>query len=123
MMEIDSYGNENAEPRQNVTISNFTFNHRNAAASNAAAIRIRGGADYTFVNGLITSDTSCIRIDSTSTTQTTGADEQGPPKFFSVSLKCGSRPFRGGGSPAVSDAAVQAIFGLDRKSTRLTSSH
>jgi len=110
MMEIDSDGNENAVPRQNVTISNFTFIHRNAAAGNAAAIRIRGGADYSFVNGLITSDTSCIRIDSSSTTQTTGPDEQGPPKFFSVSLKCGSRPFRGGGSPAVTDTEVRTIF-------------
>ena len=110
MMEIDSDGNENAVPRQNVTISNFTFIHRNAAAGNGAAIRIRGGADYSFVNGLITSDTSCIRIDSSSTTQTTGVDEQGPPKFFSVSLTCGDRPFRGGGSPAVTDTEVQTIF-------------
>src|SRR5690606_11738904 len=42
IMEIDSDGNENASPRQRVTISNFTFIHRNNAAGNGAAIRIRG---------------------------------------------------------------------------------
>src|SRR3546814_11835899 len=43
MMEIDSDGNENAAPRQRVAISNFTFVHRNAAAGNGPAIRVRGG--------------------------------------------------------------------------------
>src|SRR3546814_5839416 len=32
IMEIDSDGDEDAVPRQEVTISNFTFIHRNAAA-------------------------------------------------------------------------------------------
>src|SRR3546814_2516082 len=77
MMEIDSDGNEDAVPRQRVAISNFTFVHRNAAAGNGAAIRIRGGADYTFANGLITSDMACLRIDSATTTQTSGPEEQG----------------------------------------------
>src|SRR3546814_4413048 len=51
---------------------------------------------------------ACLRIDSATTTQTSGPDEQGPPKFFSVSLKCGASAFRG--SNGVTDAAVQAIF-------------
>src|SRR3546814_12065682 len=82
MMEIDSDGNENAAPRQRVAISNFTFVHRNAAAGNGAAIRVRGGADYSFANGLIVSDMACLRIDSATTVQTSGPDEQGPPKFY-----------------------------------------
>lgn len=113
MMEIDSDGNENTTPRQNVTISNFTFVHRNNAAGNGAAIRIRGGADYTFANGLIVAPgIRCLRIDSTSTTQPAdpALDEAGPPKFFSISMQCNATPFRGGGSPAVTDAQVQAIF-------------
>src|SRR3546814_3979354 len=83
MMEIDSDGNENAAPRQRVAISNFTFVHRNAAVGNGAAIRVRGGADYSFANGLIVSDMACLRIDSATTVQTSGPDEQGPPKFRS----------------------------------------
>src|SRR3546814_17625710 len=47
-------------------------------------------------------------IDSATTVQTSGPDEQGPPKFYSVALKCGASPFRG--SNGVTDAAVQAIF-------------
>src|SRR3546814_1465314 len=70
MMEIDSDGNEDAVPRQRVALSNFPFVHRNAAAGTGAALRIRGGADYTFANGLITSDMACLRIDSATTTQT-----------------------------------------------------
>src|SRR3546814_9273041 len=115
MMEIDSDGNEDAVPRQRVAISNFTFVHRNAAAGNGAAIRIRGGADYTFANGLITSDMACLRIDSATTTQTSGPEEQGPPTFFSVSLKCGASAFRG--SNGVTDAAVQAIFEAGTKNS------
>lgn len=114
IMEIDSDGNEDATPRQRVVISNFTFIHRNNAAGNGASIRIRGGADYTFANGLVVAPGfRCLRIDSTSTTRAANPalDEQGPPKFFSVSMQCNATPFRGGGSPAVTDAEVQAIFG------------
>src|SRR3546814_3251447 len=119
MMEIDSDGNENAAPRQRVAISNFTFVHRNAAAGNGAAIRVRGGADYSFANGLIVSDMACLRIDSATTVQTSGPDEQGPPKFYSVALKCGASPFRG--SNGVTDAAVQAIFEAGTRSEEHTS--
>src|SRR3546814_11038218 len=51
---------------------------------------------------------ACLRIDSATTVQTSGPDEQGPPKFYSVALKCGASPFRG--SNGVTDAAVQASF-------------
>src|SRR3546814_5971940 len=115
MMEIDSDGNENAAPRQRVAISNFTFVHRNAAAGNGAAIRVRGGADYSFANGLIVSDMACLRIDSATTVQTSGPDEQGPPKFYSLALKCGASPFRG--SHGVTDAAVQTIFEAGTKNS------
>src|SRR3546814_12540958 len=111
-MEIDSDGDEDAVPRQEVTISNFTFIHRNAAAGNGAAIRIRGGADYTFANGLITTGASCLRVDSATTVQPANPalDENGPPVFQSVSMQCNARPFRGSNGP--DDAAVRAIFEL-----------
>ena len=109
MMEIDSDGNEDTTPRQRVNLSNFTYIQRNNAAGNGAAIRIRGGADYTFANGLIVAPgLSCLRIDSATTVQTVGPDEQGPPKFFSMSLQCNATPFRG--SNGVTAAQVQAIF-------------
>ena len=95
-----------------MNISNFTVIHRNAAAGNGAAIRIRGGADYTFANGLITTGASCIRVDSATTVQPAdpALDENGPPVFESVSMQCNDRPFRGSNGP--DDAAVRAIFEL-----------
>jgi hypothetical protein len=122
MMEIDSDGNENAVPRQRVAISNFTFVQRNNGAGNGAAIRIRGGADYMFANGLIVAPGfPCLRIDSATTTQTSGPDEQGPPKFFSVSMQCNATPFRG--SNGVTNAEVEAIFnaGTDNRSNYVPS--
>ena len=61
MMEIDSNGNEDTSPRQRVNLSNFTYIQRNNAAGNGAAIRIRGGADYTFANGLIVAPVDTCR--------------------------------------------------------------
>jgi hypothetical protein len=122
MMEIDSNGNEQASPRQNVKIANFTFVQRNNAAGNGAAILIRGGADYGFANGLVVaSGLRCLRIDSATTTQAAdpSKDEAGPPIFHSVAMQCNSTPFRGGGSPAVAEADVRAIFeaGTNNSST------
>ncbi|MBA3941711.1 MAG: hypothetical protein C0520_10915, partial [Sphingopyxis sp.] len=111
MMEIDSNGNEDAVPRQNVNLSNFTYIQRNNAAGNGVSILIRGGADYTFANGLIVAPGfRCLGINSATTVNpTNGAlDEAGPPRFFSVSMQCNSTPFRG--TSGVTDAQVQAIF-------------
>ncbi|MGJ3629860.1 hypothetical protein AB5I41_29115 [Sphingomonas sp. MMS24-JH45] len=44
MIENDSDNNENAVPRTNVRLSNFTFVHRGVSSnSNGAAILLRGG--------------------------------------------------------------------------------
>lgn len=111
MMEIDSNGNEDASPRQRVAISNFTYIHRNNAAGNGVSILVRGGADYTFANGLIVAPGfRCLGFNSATTVQAAGAaaDEQGPPVFRSVSMQCNASPFRG--TNGVTDAQVQAIF-------------
>ena len=111
MMEIDSNGNEDTTPRQRVALSNFTYIQRNNAAGNGVSILIRGGADYTFANGLIVAPGfRCLGINSATTVQAAGAaaDEQGPPVFRSVSLQCNASPFRG--TSGVTDAQVQAIF-------------
>ncbi|KTE82427.1 hypothetical protein, partial [Sphingopyxis sp. HXXIV] len=119
MLEIDSNGNEDTTPRQNVALSNFTFIHRNNAASNAATVLIRGGADYRFMNGVIAAPgISCIRINSATTVQTAGPDEAGPPKFDSVNMQCGgTSAFTGSGG--VTNDQVAAIFnaGTNNNST------
>lgn len=118
MIEADSNGNENAVPRQFVQLSNFTFVMRNNAASNTAAMLIRGGADYTMANGLVIAPgLSCLRLNSATTTQTAGTDEQGAPKFRSVSMQCNASPFLGTGG--VTDAEVRTIFeaGTNNRST------
>ncbi len=108
-IEADSNGNENAVPRQNVALSNFTFIQR-ATPANGAAVLIRGGADYRLINGIIVSPNApCIRINSTTTTQTAGTDEAGPPRFDSVNLQCGGAgPFVGSGGVTAAD--VQTLF-------------
>lgn len=112
MIEADSNGNENAVPRQASNVSNFTFIQRNNAASNGAAILIRGGADYNMSNGVVVSPgLPCLRINSATTVQAAGAasDELGPPIFNSVQMQCGAaRAFVGSGG--VTDAAVQTLF-------------
>ncbi|HMO76491.1 MAG TPA: hypothetical protein PKD99_16610 [Sphingopyxis sp.] len=121
IMEIDSNGNEDAVPRQNVRISNFTFIHRANAAGNAASILIRGGADYHFMNGVIVAPgISCLRINSATTVQPANPalDEVGPPKFDSVNMQCGgSGPFTG--TSGVTNDQVAAIFngGTNNSST------
>lgn len=94
-MEIDSNNNEDALPRQFGRIANFTFIH--TASATPAAIRLRGGADYTFVNGIVKAVGPCINLVAGATTtggKTTirpadpALQEEGPPKFNSVYLAC-----------------------------------
>lgn len=110
MLEIDSNGNEDAVPRQNVALSNFTFVQR-AVPANTAAVLMRGGADYRLMNGVISApNTACIRINSATTMQAANAalDEAGPPKFDSVAMQCSATPFLGTGG--VTSADVQTLF-------------
>jgi hypothetical protein len=92
--EIDSNDNEDALPRQFGRLANFTFIQ---TANAPAAIRIRGGADYTFVNGIVKSTVPCLNIMAGATTaggKTTirpadaALQEEGPPKFNSVYFAC-----------------------------------
>lgn len=113
MIEADS---DNAldtnTPRQNVRLANFTFLQRRND-SNQTAILLRGGTDYTAVNGVVVSpNTTCLRISRTQTasaTQDTALDEVGAPVFRSVAMQCSGTPFVG--SNSVTAADVSAIFG------------
>ena len=115
MIEADSdNGVDGDTPRQNVFLSNFTFIDRVANNSDVASILLRGGTDYTAVNGVMinTVTNPCLRISRPQTasgTQNTAIDEYGVPVFRSVVFSgCGSAPFSG--ANGVTDAQVQAIF-------------
>ena len=101
-------------PRQNTTVSNFTFIDRVAGNSDVASILLRGGTDYTLVNGTMVNlaTNPCLRISRAQTASTTASaalDEAGAPKFNSVAFSgCGTRPFVGASGPT--DADVMAIF-------------
>jgi hypothetical protein len=103
-------------PRQNTKVSNFTFIDRSPnASSDLASILLRGGTDYTLVNGTMVnvSANPCIRISRAQTAATTAdasIDEAGAPVFRSVLMSgCATQKYIG--SNGVTDAQVQAIFG------------
>jgi len=116
MMEIDSNGSEDALPRQWGRISNFTFIQRTNNTN--AAIRLRGGADFTFVNGIITSPNACLNTvasNSTSDPSTIrpanpGLEDQGPPVFNSVFFACATPYAETTQSGVTISSAQQAAF-------------
>jgi hypothetical protein len=108
MIEADSNGNEDATPRQNTRLANFTFVHR-STTQGLNAMLLRGGTDYTMVNGVVTAPgtVACLDIDGATTVQATGPDEAGPPVFQSVFFSCGT-PFRDDGNLAATQAPFAA---------------
>lgn len=98
--EIDSNGAEDLLPRTYGRYANFTFIQTNPAAP--AAIRLRGGADFTFINGVVKSASgqACLNIiagagegANRTTIRAANADLQdvGPPVFTSVYFQCQGR--------------------------------
>lgn len=92
-MEIDSDNNEDFLPRTYGQISNFTFIQ---TASSAAALRIRGGADFRFVNGILDSNVPCLNVVAQQNRSTYRAadpalQELGPPVFTSNYFACSNR--------------------------------
>ena len=68
MVELDTAGtnsttDETQVPRTNLKLANFTFIHLNPASGNGAALRMRGRADATLVNGIVTSPMPALRLD------------------------------------------------------------
>ena len=100
-------------PRQNTKVANFTFVHRNAAAGNNAAILLRGGTDYSLVNGVLVTPTACLRVSRTQTASTTAnaaIDEAGAPVFRSMAMQCGGTA-KYVGSNGVTADQVATLFG------------
>ena len=113
MIEADSDNTVDADtPRQNTRVANFTFIQRNNTG-NLAAILLRGGTDYSLVNGVIVSpNTSCLRISRAQTASATAdaaIDEAGAPVVRSVVAQCGTPTFVG--SNGVTEVQGSAIFG------------
>ncbi len=116
VVELDTAGtntttSEGQTPRTNMKLANFTLVHQGTSSTgNIAAIRLRGGADATFVNGVVTSSTwAGIRVDN-STDATFGidimrpanpaVDEAGSPIFRSVLIQGAGGVGIRAGSPA-----------------------
>jgi hypothetical protein len=114
MVEADSDNAVDGNlPRQNTQVSNFTFVQRNTAASNGAAILLRGGTDYSMANGVVVAPgLPCLRISRAQTASATAdaaLDELGAPRFRSVAMQCGTTKYVG--SNGVTAAQVETIFG------------
>ncbi len=116
--EIDSNNAEDATPRQRYNLANFTFVSTSGATN--AAIRLRGGADARFVNGLVQGPTACLNIVAGATSATdkstirpanAALDDQGPPIFNSVLFNCAS-PFADTGVNGITVTAAEqrAVF-------------
>ncbi|WP_260598672.1 hypothetical protein [Sphingomonas endolithica] len=99
--EIDSNGAEDLLPRTWGRYANFTFIQ--TATNVPAAIRLRGGADMTFVNGVVKTPagSACINlvaqetanggVPSTIRPANPAIQDQGPPVFNSVYFGCQGR--------------------------------
>jgi hypothetical protein len=101
-MEIDSSfapatgaNPEDALPRTFGRIANATLIHTNASTTNPfAAIRLRGGADLTLVNTILTSASACLLTEAGTADRTTvrasnaALQDQGPPRFNSIYFAC-----------------------------------
>jgi hypothetical protein len=124
MIELDS-GNtrETNTPRTKLKLANFTFVHTNAAAGNGSAMRFRGGADASLVNGVVTSPIAILRVDNNGDLTSPGTvdimaanaglDKEGPPAFNSVVFASGAASaFRNGSGVNVSAAQVEAAYNL-----------
>jgi len=138
IIEADSDNTfDNQLPRQNTVVSNFVFLARIASANNSTAILLRGGTDYTLVNGFMDAQNSqsCLRISRAATADTnaslgvnstnlvvpgatTGNDELGAPVFRSVQFRCPTTALQGINS--VTDAQVAAIFGAGTNNNSIT---
>lgn len=93
MFEIDSTAAPDASPRQYLKVANFTLLQN---TPNETAIRLRGGADADFINGIVlarsTGTVGCLDVDNAETVRATGTyngtPDRGLPRFLSVVFDC-----------------------------------
>jgi hypothetical protein len=116
MIELDSANSATAQvPRTHVKMANFTLVSK-GSNSNGVAMLMRGGADITLVNGVISAPSTlpCLKFDGAGTPAINSAanptyDKLGPPVFQSVVMQCNSTtPFIG--TNGISATDVQDVF-------------
>ena len=113
MIELDSAnGLESQTPRTHFKLANFTLISQ-GSNSNGVAMMMRGGADASLVNGVVTAPSiPCLQFNSSGLDIMAAADanldKAGPPLFRSVVMQCSGTPFvgTGGATPAL----VQSTF-------------
>jgi hypothetical protein len=111
MIELDSANAlEDNTPRTWLKLANFTFIHRNPASGNNAAMLLRGKADASLANGVITSPMACLRLSGANILAADAPNQKmGPPQLASVVMQCGS----GGaflGSSGITNEQVADVF-------------
>jgi hypothetical protein len=108
MVEADSEGAEDSLPRQWTRLANATLIQRSTRAN--SAVLLRGGTDFTFVNGIVVTQRACLDIDGPATVRAAdpALQDQGPPVFRSVVLSCGASTYLNDGDIAAT--AIQALF-------------
>jgi len=120
IIELDSANAlENQTPRTNLKLSNFTFVHKNAANGNQAAMLLRGGADATIVNGVLTTPTGCLRLNGANIIGAANSipEKLGAPVFKSVAMACGATQFVGSGGLTAQQVADTFNAGTNNTST------
>jgi len=120
IIELDSANAlENQTPRTNLKLSNFTFVHKNAANGNQAAMLLRGGADATIVNGVLTTPTGCLRLNGSNIIGAANSipEKLGAPVFKSVAMACGATQFVGSGGLTAQQGADTFNAGTNNTST------
>jgi hypothetical protein len=112
IIELDSANAlEDQTPRTHLKVANFTFIHTNPATGNRAAVLMRGQADATLVNGVISSPIACLRLNGANILTTNPAiDKIGPPVFRSVAMQCGPTKYVGTGG--VTEQQVADTFNV-----------
>ena len=132
MIELDTPGSnatnsETQQPRTFLKLANFTLIHVNSASGNGAAMRFRGAADASLVNGVVRSPIACLRLDNTATgpsilTADAAIGKVGAPAFRSVAMQCGTTAIRAGDNITAAQAdAVFNVAGNNNISTFTTS--
>ena len=92
IIEAETAGFETRTPRSNVRLANFTF----ISSRPSDPILLRGGTDYSLINGIVRNVTNpCLDIDGAQTVAPAdptqpSPDEAGPPIFRSVVFGCPS---------------------------------
>lgn len=118
LIEADSNGAETDTPRQKTIIANMTAiqpaSSSNNESNDLASILIRGNADVTLVNSVVTTPSNeCIRLNGSGTTPAT-------LKAYATVLACNATKFLGSGTYTAADTQTQFATGTQANNDAYT---